>query len=64
LRDAYREIGKQVENNSFQSGISVNHTHSGSIGNLQNEAIKKQMENVLERFEFNKVNEALENLLR
>ena len=64
LRDAYREIGKQVEDNSFQSEMSVNHTHSGSIGNLQNEAIKKQMKNILERFEFNKVNEALENLLK
>ena len=64
LRDAYKAIGMQVEGNQFESEMSLKHSHAGSIGNLQTEAIRAQMDNVLSRFEFNKVNEALQNLLK
>ena len=64
LRDAYKQIGAQVADQTFKSDMSLHHVHEGSIGNLQNESIKKQMEDVLKRFEFNKVNTALQNLLK
>ncbi|MEO6681471.1 MAG: lyase family protein, partial [Ginsengibacter sp.] len=64
LRDAYRQIGAQVEENTFKADMNLNHTHAGSIGNLQNEAIKKRMEEVLKRFDFNKVNSSLQDLLK
>jgi len=63
LRDAYKKIGTDIENNSFTYNAQVNHTHEGSIGNLQNTAIQKMMDEIIERFNFNKVNSALQKLL-
>jgi len=64
LRDAYKKIGSDVENNSFKTDMTLNHTHEGSIGNLQNEEIKAMMCAVIDRFQFKKVNEALQQLLQ
>lgn len=63
LRDAYKKIGVDIENNNFQYNLQLNHTHEGSMGNLQNDAIEKMMNKVVSRFNFNKVNEALQKLL-
>ncbi|HSQ44802.1 MAG TPA: argininosuccinate lyase [Ginsengibacter sp.] len=63
LRDAYKKIGMDIENNSFQYNLQLSHSHEGSIGNLQNDAIEKLMNEVVSRFNFNKVNEALQKLL-
>jgi len=63
LRDAYKKIAADVENNSFTYDAKVNHTHEGSIGNLQNDSILDMMNKVLARFNFNKVNAALQKLL-
>ena len=63
LRDAYKKIGAEVENNSFTTEMKLTHTHEGSIGNLQNESIKLVMNEILMRFGFKKVNEALQKLL-
>ncbi len=63
LRDAYKKIAAEVENNAFTYDAKVNHTHDGSIGNLQNDAILDMMNKVLARFNFNKVNAALQKLL-
>ena len=64
LRDAYKKIGAEVENKTFKTDMDINHTHEGSIGNLQNEPIKTMMENVIHRFNFTKVNDALQKLLQ
>jgi argininosuccinate lyase len=64
LRDAYKKIGADVENKSFKTDMEIKHTHEGSIGNLQNDAIKKMMEDIINRFNFAKVNEALQQLLQ
>jgi argininosuccinate lyase len=64
FRDAYRKIGMDIENGNFQYSVQVNHTHEGSIGNLQNAEIQRMMEEVIHRFNFSKVNNALEQLLR
>ena len=64
LRDAYKKIGVDVENNEFTTDMKVNHSHEGSIGNLQNEAIKIMMENIIKRFNFKSVNDALQQLLQ
>jgi argininosuccinate lyase len=63
FRDAYRQVGQAIENNQFSYNPELNHTHEGSIGNLCNDAVKKQMEKVLESFNFSTINEALERLL-
>lgn len=64
LRDAYKKIGADVENGTFETDMKMHHTHEGSIGNLQNEQIKIMMDKVIERFDFKKVNEALQRLLQ
>ena len=64
LRDAYKKIGADVENGTFKTDMKMHHTHEGSIGNLQNEQIKIMMNKVIERFDFKKVNEALQRLLQ
>ena len=63
FRDAYKKIGREIEQGHFSYSTSINHTHEGSIGNLCNEQIAAMMDKVLQRFNFGKVNNALEQLL-
>ncbi|MEO5909187.1 MAG: argininosuccinate lyase, partial [Ginsengibacter sp.] len=64
LRDAYKKIGAEVENKTFETDKNLKHTHEGSIGNLQNKEIKIMMDNVISRFNFKVVNDALKKLLQ
>ena len=50
FRDAYIEVGQEVQNNQFVSNKQVNHTHQGSIGNLCTREIKEKMKRVVEMF--------------
>ncbi|MEO6133997.1 MAG: argininosuccinate lyase [Ginsengibacter sp.] len=63
LRDAYKKIGEAVENDSFTTEMKLNHSHSGSIGNLETAKIKVRMDKIIIRFGFMKVNEAIHKLL-
>jgi argininosuccinate lyase len=63
FRDAYKQVGMNIENGNFQSGSSLSHTHEGSIGNLQNDAIARQMRAAVDSFNFGKVEAALNRLL-
>jgi argininosuccinate lyase len=64
LRDAYKKIGGDVENKTFETDKKLNHSHEGSIGNLQNKEIKIMMDNVISGFNFKEVNDALQKLLQ
>jgi argininosuccinate lyase len=64
LRDAYKKIGADVENKTFETDKKLGHTHEGSIGNLQNREIKEMMNNMISRFNFKDVNDALQKLLQ
>lgn len=64
FRDAYKKIGSDIETGKFEYETGIHHTHEGSIGNLQNEAISAVMIKVLDRFDFEKVRLALEHLLQ
>jgi len=64
LRDAYKRIGANVENKTFKTDKKLNHSHEGSIGNLQNKEIVEMMNNVISRFNFKDVNDALQKLLQ
>ncbi len=48
FREAYRQVGREVEEGSFHAEKKVHHTHAGSIGNLCTEAIKQKMETASE----------------
>ena len=53
FRDAYAQVGNQIEKGEFKYDPSkeLHHTHEGSIGNLCNEEIKKQMIKIASRIE-------------
>ena len=64
FRDAYRIVGEQIENNTFNPPKKVHHTHEGSIGNLKNDVIASEMDKVLKTFPFEQVNQAIHKLLQ
>jgi argininosuccinate lyase len=43
FRDAYKNVGKAISDNDFDPKFDLNHTHSGSMGNLCNVEIEKDM---------------------
>ena len=63
FRDAYKQIGADIEIGNFKYNTKVAHTHEGSIGNLQNEEVKQMMNAVLQQYNFEKVNKALQQLI-
>jgi argininosuccinate lyase len=63
FRDAYKEVGMSIEKGEFATDKVVKHTHEGSIGNLCNEQIVALMQNMLDGFSFEKVDEAIAKLL-
>jgi len=63
FRDAYKKVGMDIENGSFTWSTSVNHTHEGSIGNLCNSQVQQAMQNIIQKFDFDKVKIALQQLL-
>lgn len=63
FRDAYKQVGLNIEAGKFVPVKEVNHTHEGSIGNLCNDQISALMQNIVDGFAFNRVNEAEQQLL-
>ncbi|HEX7845806.1 MAG TPA: argininosuccinate lyase [Chitinophagaceae bacterium] len=64
FRDAYKKVGLDIEAGNFKYDTSVQHTHEGSIGNLCTGEIKKQFENIINSFPFQKTQAAIEKLLQ
>ena len=64
FRDAYKQVGLQIEEGKFKTGdIELNHTHEGSIGRLCNTEIKEMMQQVIAGFRFEKAQNAMQMLL-
>jgi len=66
FREAYKMVGKKVEEGSFvppSPADAGKSTHEGSIGNLCNAEIRKQMEIAVDLFPFSSVNSAINQLL-
>jgi len=64
FRDAYKIVGGQIEAGQFKTSREVNHTHEGSIGNLCTDRILLKMENINSRFNFEKVETAINQLIK
>ena len=64
FRDAYRKVGLDIEAGQFKPDKHVHHVHEGSIGNLCNERIAAFMQSVLEDFAFEKVDKAIQRLVK
>ena len=63
FREAYKNIGSQIEKGEFKTAGTVNHTHEGSIGNLCNDQISAAFQSLLSDFNFAKVENALTALV-
>lgn len=63
FREAYRQIGLDIDNGTFQPSKEVHHTHEGSIGNLCNDEISRMFNEVKAGFGFEKVEKALDSLI-
>ena len=52
FRDAYRQVGNDIEKGAFNFDYKkqLHHTHEGSIGNLCNDKIVEEMAKVLGKF--------------
>ena len=64
FRDAYKKVGLNIEAGKFTPTKTVAHTHEGSIGNLCNDRICALMDDVVKSFNFDKVEKAVEKLVR
>jgi argininosuccinate lyase len=64
FREAYKQVGHDIENGVFKPDTNIQHTHEGSIGNLCTAEIKAQMEAVIKQFPFEKVHKAIEALVK
>ena len=63
FRDAYKKVGLEIEAGTFRADKNIHHTHEGSIGNLCNDRIAALMENTLDGFGFERMDEAVSSLL-
>jgi argininosuccinate lyase len=64
FREAYKLVGETIEKGTFSPNKTLKHTHEGSIGNLCNAEIENMMNAVLSQFPFEKVNRAIQNLVK
>ncbi|MBB2952974.1 MULTISPECIES: argininosuccinate lyase [Sphingobacterium] len=64
FREAYKNIGIAIDAGEFQPSKEVNHTHEGSIGNLGNDQIQRMFKEVITAFGFDKVENALSQLVK
>ncbi|MDQ3290912.1 MAG: argininosuccinate lyase [Bacteroidota bacterium] len=64
FREAYRNIGLAIEEGNFDPPREVHHTHEGSIGNLKNDQIREMMNQTLAGFNFEKVQNAIQKLVK
>lgn len=63
FRDAYKKVGLDIEAGNFTPDKNIRHTHEGSIGNLCNDKIEALMQNVVEGFNFERMESAVSKLI-
>ena len=62
FRDAYKQVGLQIEAGQFRADRNICHTHEGSIGNLCNDQIARLMDERMAEFHFEKAEKAEQKL--
>lgn len=63
FRDAYKQVGLEIEKGNFIHNKKVHHTHEGSIGNLCNDRIDLLKQQIIAQFNFEEVLSAEKKLL-
>jgi len=64
FRDAYKQVGAEIGDGTYNAPRELKHSHEGSIGNLQTDAIRARMGREVEAFRYDKITAALEALLK
>lgn len=64
FRDAYKQVGLEIEAGNFNPNKTVNHTHEGSVGNLCTAEIKRKMESNFSKINIQEINQTLSELLK
>lgn len=63
FREAYKIVAEKIEKGNFTPEKRVVHTHEGSIGNLCNDKIEAKRKAVMKKFQFEKTDKAVKDLL-
>jgi argininosuccinate lyase len=63
FREAYKIIGNEINSGEYSPNRNLQHSHEGSIGNLCTAEITAMMEEVKQKFGFEKVEKAIADLL-
>ena len=63
FRDAYKQVGLEIEAGKFSPDKHIRHTHEGSIGNLCNDRITELMLKTIDSFDFARTEAAEARLL-
>ncbi len=64
FRDAYKQVGIEIEEGNFNPERTVKHTHEGSIGNLCNKDIQRKMKKARAKINGAAVDKAIQKLLK
>ena len=64
FREAYKKVGLDIEAGKFETDRKVNHSHEGSIGNLNLKEVSEMMNNVQDQFGFDKIKTAIDQLIK
>lgn len=64
FRDAYKKVGLDIEAGKFKTDGKVQHSHEGSIGNLNLPEVKQMMKDLIGEFNFEKVKKVIEELVK
>ncbi|UZD23186.1 argininosuccinate lyase [Algoriphagus halophytocola] len=64
FRDAYKQVGLNIESGNFDPNQEkLNHTHEGSIGNLNLDLIDQKMKKAILEFNFDQIDKRILGLL-
>lgn len=64
FRDAYKQVGLEIEAGNFVPDKNIHHTHAGSVGNLCNDKIAELMASTINEFHFERAEQAEQKLLK
>lgn len=64
FRDAYKQVGLEIEAGNFVPDKNIHHTHAGSMGNLCNDKIAELMAYTINEFHFERAEQAEQKLLK
>ncbi len=62
FREAYKKVGEQIEKGEYNPEKKVEHSHHGSIGNLCLDKITAKKSQIVDKFNFNFIEKAINQL--